>query len=92
MKNKQKLLEKANSILLLIKEKEDHYYSTEISISDIISETEILFFAYDRAYPALSDLVEYKQNRDDYSRKGIHLHPKIKVHILRFIDFLNDYE
>ena len=92
MKDKQFFLDKSNIILQLFEQKKNEGFNTTISDSDIISEMELLFFGFNQNYPALSDLKELKENYLDNMRKGNRTERTLKKHLLRFVDFINDYQ
>lgn len=92
MKDKQFYIDKANSILQLFEEKSNQGFNTNISDRDILSETELLFFGFNPNYPALFDLKELKENYMDDIRKGNRTGKAVKEHLLRFINFINEYQ
>ena len=91
MKDKQFYLNKANTILGMYNEKGKGGFHSKFSTTDVISETELLFFGFNQDYPALSDLKELKENYLEYTRKGTDVSENVRQHVLRFINFVNDY-
>ena len=92
MKDKQFFLDKSNIILQLFEQQKNEGFDTSISDSDIISEMELLFFGFNQNYPAIADLKELKENYLDNLRKGNQTNRTLKKHLLRFVDFINDYQ
>ena len=93
MKDKQFFLDKSNSILALIDQREKEVFDTTISERTILSEMELMFFGFNQNYPALYDLKEIKENYMDNMRKGGNETIKsLKQHLLRFINFVNEYQ
>ena len=91
MKDKQFYIDKANSILALLEEMRNQGFNTSISTTDIIFEAELLFFGFNSSYPALFDLKALKEKYLENITKGVRSDKLVKEHLLRFINFVNDY-
>lgn len=86
MKDKQLFLDKSNALLKIIDEGGELNKAT-------FYEVELLFFGFNENYPTLYELKAMKEASAKKGMRGnLHEQSKpLKQHLLRFIDFINEF-